>query len=123
MLRLLLRLMVVCERSPSGALWSVFGASREHSHVLLDSIAAQCTSELVSEEFVKELFIRIAGTELIEDNGRWRCVPLIADQLALSMTPLVPLFLQLLPLVSAQSIEHYYTLFIGLFSSRFGGRA
>ena len=111
MLRLLLRLMVVCERSPSGALWSVFGASREHSHVLLDSIAAQCTSELVSEEFVKELFIRIAGTELI------------ADQLALSMTPLVPLFLQLLPLLSAQSIEHYYTLFIGLFSSRFGGRS
>lgn len=118
MLRLLLRLMAVCERSPSGALWSVFGASRAHSHVLLDSIAAQCTLELVSEEFVKELFVRIAGTDLIEDNGRWRCVLSISDQLALSMTPLVPLFLQLLPLLSAQSISHYYGLFIGLFSSQ-----
>ena len=70
MLRLLLRLMAVCERSPSGTLWSVLGASRTHSHVLLDAVAAQCTSELVPEEFVKELFVRIAGTEMIEDNGR-----------------------------------------------------
>lgn len=66
-LTILLRLIALCERVPS--LWPVLGVSRQNAHVILDYVAAQCTTELISEEFIKDLFSSITGTQQIEENG------------------------------------------------------
>ena len=99
------------------ALWSELGVSRQNSHVILDYVASQCTPELISEDLIKDLFSKITGTQQIEENGRNCVMALFLDNLAIQSGTLLPLFLQLRPLLNQDIILHYYSLFIGLFTS------
>lgn len=85
--------------------------------MVMDLLAAECTAELVDEALLKELFEAITGTHQIEENGGIIGIPSFVDNLAIQKVILVPLFLQILPLLEDEAIQHYYSLFTSLFSS------
>lgn len=106
-LKMILYVFSMCEQSKDGSLWNALGVSRANSHIVMDYIASHCSITMVDEEVVRSILVQIMGESQLEDN----------DNLTIQMAPLIPLFLQLLPLIREDLIFKYYSIFIDVFTN------